>query len=670
MNRNEYLQQAIQRLEQMATQRREENLQKLKEILQNEPTKLSTLFLQCNPTNTNTTINGENNNLEIKYSLLAPPEIKCFVILLKILFLLNFKKEFENIPLIDSFNFLEMLISIHSILSNYNQENKNEIYLVFPILEKYFNEMLFPELSERNANLDKEKEEYNVKKIDIASTPYPSLQLGFTKNSDNKRSSLKKRFNKNLEKYFKIKNSFSKKKNKNPFELFPISNLKNTKIEKEAKVDYKFIGTDFGGQYVNGHLIILQNPINHFSILEAYTEESKKDKNVKKGGCFYNVTNVVPISSKNNIEGHFCKYATNAGFFNTHTHSCLGNIISDNRIVHTSERHNVNFGILKNGTYFTGYLDPTIEKIKLEDFSQLISGVIWLVKNGENFVSESALLEDMTTQETGNSFINVRASRTAIGHDKYGNLMILNFDGDGNHNKGPNLHELADFLIENFGIQNAINLDGGGSATIVKDQEIVINAVSDGCNPSNNGNDYDNDFGNRNSIFRCLRKVSTITCIHDDLTEKEKELLKMVNEELAIGKLGQLILFIEIFIIIFIFIGISIILLLLIFICMLCCGTNNNGSTNNTKNRHSKYSKLKTQENEEDDEETNDNGMIVELKEVTNNEREENEISSNLQKSLQNEIVESLQKEEGKEMTNKENINENVTIEITKIETI
>ena len=45
------------------------------------------------------------------------------------------------------------------------------------------------------------------------------------------------------------------------------------------------------------------------------------------------------------------------------------------------------------------------------------------------------------------------------------------------HQRGANLHEFADLLVRR-GVVNAINLDGGGSSTFVKDQ-ILINYPTD-----------------------------------------------------------------------------------------------------------------------------------------------------------------------------------------------
>jgi hypothetical protein len=157
---------------------------------------------------------------------------------------------------------------------------------------------------------------------------------------------------------------------------------------------------------------------------------------------------------------------------------------------------------LQKGNYYIGYVNADTPKQDDDEFTELISGVIWLVRNKQPYVSQSASVEDMSVQESGTSFVDLRASRLGIGHDQNGNLMIVQFDGDGNHHKGPNLYELAQVMID-LGAVNAINLDGGGSTTVVQD-DILVNTISDGCGASE-----------ISPIERCARKVTTITCIHD-----------------------------------------------------------------------------------------------------------------------------------------------------------
>ncbi len=60
-----------------------------------------------------------------------------------------------------------------------------------------------------------------------------------------------------------------------------------------------------------------------------------------------------------------------------------------------------------------------------------------------------------------------RHPRTAIGLDKNGDLLLLVVDGrHGAYSRGVSYTELAELLLEH-GAETAINLDGGGSSTLV-----------------------------------------------------------------------------------------------------------------------------------------------------------------------------------------------------------
>lgn len=73
----------------------------------------------------------------------------------------------------------------------------------------------------------------------------------------------------------------------------------------------------------------------------------------------------------------------------------------------------------------------------------------------------------------------LRAPRTVIGNYKDDQLIILVIDGrDENGSSGATLTELQNKLL-NMGVQDAYNLDGGGSSSLVVNGE-VINHPSDG----------------------------------------------------------------------------------------------------------------------------------------------------------------------------------------------
>ncbi|KAK2166589.1 hypothetical protein LSH36_37g00025 [Paralvinella palmiformis] len=230
--------------------------------------------------------------------------------------------------------------------------------------------------------------------------------------------------------------------------------------------------------YVSGHHIVISDPDRTVSVLEP----------LKVGGCSDRLIATVAETAKQSN----CLVAINAGFYNTTSQACYGNVISDARMAHNSGGiQNVHFGIETDGSLIFGYLPPDV--MLESSFKQLVGGVIWLVRDGINYVDVSKNVEWSASQENGNlqTFIDIKSARVAVGHDKHGKLVIVVVDGH-SWESGLNLHQFADLLIE-LGVINAINLDGGGSATVLINGTLV-NYPGDRC---------------------CEREVSTILCVHD-----------------------------------------------------------------------------------------------------------------------------------------------------------
>lgn len=152
-----------------------------------------------------------------------------------------------------------------------------------------------------------------------------------------------------------------------------------------------------------------------------------------------------------------CQVVTNAGFFNITSGACFGDLVMDGEVVQTSKYHNVNFGI-RNGSFVTGYISEEDIRSLSNPFDTLISGLVWLVRDGEVYVSASLSVdrEDMNSQSTGPAFASVKSARTAIGHNREGHLMILQVEGE-TWVRGMSLYEFAEFAVE-LGFWNAINL--------------------------------------------------------------------------------------------------------------------------------------------------------------------------------------------------------------------
>jgi len=200
-------------------------------------------------------------------------------------------------------------------------------------------------------------------------------------------------------------------------------------------------------------------------------------------------------------------------FFDTHTGECHGNLISDGKTMQSNGSANVNFGVRADGSIVVGYLDD--ESIEQQDvpFVQLIAGVVWLVRDGKPYVDQSMLLEESDTMESGtlNNFVTINSARVALGHDRDGNIKIIQYDGQ-SYDHGPNLRQLADMLVDN-GFVNAINLDGGGSATFVVNGS-VVSELTDRCNQTCDPDCPDDKRDCSKLCRKCARKVTTVACIH------------------------------------------------------------------------------------------------------------------------------------------------------------
>ncbi|XP_073472754.1 N-acetylglucosamine-1-phosphodiester alpha-N-acetylglucosaminidase [Aquarana catesbeiana] len=238
---------------------------------------------------------------------------------------------------------------------------------------------------------------------------------------------------------------------------------------------------------VYGHFTFINNPLRTVSVLEPGSP----------GGCARNFTATVEETAKYGK----CLVAQNGGYFNTTTFQCLGNVVSNGRLVQNSKGiQNAQFGIRADGTMVIGYLSEEEVLDKENPFVQLVSGVVWLLRKGEVYIDQSKSVECEETQTTGHfdAFINKISARTALGHDKKGRLILFHADGQ-TDGRGLNLWEMANFLKDQD-VYNAINLDGGGSATLVLNETLAS---------------YPSDHCPNESMWRCPRSVSTVVCVHE-----------------------------------------------------------------------------------------------------------------------------------------------------------
>ena len=84
-----------------------------------------------------------------------------------------------------------------------------------------------------------------------------------------------------------------------------------------------------------------------------------------------------------------------------------------------------------------------------------------------------------------NSWYAVPNARTIAGIDRYAQTLILFTADNAGESRGITVGEAAELLIRDYGVQNALNLDGGGSTTLVMEDPAthagrIVNAPSGG----------------------------------------------------------------------------------------------------------------------------------------------------------------------------------------------
>lgn len=110
------------------------------------------------------------------------------------------------------------------------------------------------------------------------------------------------------------------------------------------------------------------------------------------------------------------------------------------------------------------------------------SNMINIIGGGPHLLKEGRIVLDQESEKfTDSSGIGGTAPRTALGITSPNRLILLTADGRSENSVGVSLYELAR-LLKSIGVIEAINLDGGGSTTMVINGKIV-NQPSDKGGP-------------------------------------------------------------------------------------------------------------------------------------------------------------------------------------------
>lgn len=144
--------------------------------------------------------------------------------------------------------------------------------------------------------------------------------------------------------------------------------------------------------------------------------------------------------------------AINADFFGEGGEPC-GLLIKNGETQHKI-RGGCFFGVLKNGDYACGNAEE-FKKYKYDDFENAVGAGHWIVSNAS-----------FTGTETIKTMAH-RDPRSAIGYKQDGTVIILAVDGrQPGLSIGITMYDLATLMID-YGCDEAVNLDGGGSTQLV-----------------------------------------------------------------------------------------------------------------------------------------------------------------------------------------------------------
>lgn len=106
-----------------------------------------------------------------------------------------------------------------------------------------------------------------------------------------------------------------------------------------------------------------------------------------------------------------------------------------------------------------------------KNFDYIVGGTPVLIQSGN-------INSDFSKEKVLQSFLLLRHPRTAVGYKENGTWVFVVVDGRQMSSVGMTIAELAEFM-KSLGCVEALNLDGGGSSTMVYDGKVVNHPIGD-----------------------------------------------------------------------------------------------------------------------------------------------------------------------------------------------
>ncbi len=165
------------------------------------------------------------------------------------------------------------------------------------------------------------------------------------------------------------------------------------------------------------------------------------------------------------------------GVFHAPDGTPLGLVILDGVVKAPPLMNRTAIGITRDGTVLIDNVSSDAKGSLVPDW--LSQGVAWAVGGGPRLVKDGKVHVTSGEERFRADVSAGRAPRTAAGVTADGKLLLVAVTGrQAYYSIGVTLEELANLMIE-LGARDALNLDGGGSSTMVV-REYVMNTPSDG----------------------------------------------------------------------------------------------------------------------------------------------------------------------------------------------
>ena len=184
-------------------------------------------------------------------------------------------------------------------------------------------------------------------------TPYPEGRHGGTRTTRDISSCQHTRWNNRTVETFKVLTSPPKGDGKVKF-----------KMHKYADVVAR---TPLRKRYAFGTITFIEDPYYTVSVLEPS----------RKGTCHQTSTYTTKATVHDTAANykHGCRLAANGGYFTVSNGNCLGNIVSNGRLVKSANGvQNANFGIKEDGSIVVGYIPEEELYNQTNPFRQLVTG--------------------------------------------------------------------------------------------------------------------------------------------------------------------------------------------------------------------------------------------------------------------------------------------------------